>query len=78
MVGNKLNNKYMKYKIVIKKCKEVGYTLYVPTLRGCISEGKTIAEALENIKDAINDYLSVLGEIIKDKNYIRLKFNGNI
>ena len=34
-----------------------GYTIYVPSLPGCISEGDTKAEALENIKEAIDLYL---------------------
>jgi len=33
-----------------------------PSLPGCISEGRTVEEALENIKDAIQGCLDVLGE----------------
>ena len=36
---------------------EGGYTVYVPSLPGCISEGETKAGALENIKQAIELYL---------------------
>ena len=34
-----------------------GFTVYVPSLIGCISEGSTKSEALENIKEAIALYL---------------------
>jgi len=37
-----------------------GYTVTVPSLPGCISEGDTIDEALENIKDAIQGYIEAL------------------
>ncbi len=36
---------------------EGGYTVYVPALPGCISEGETIQEALENIREAMKLYL---------------------
>ncbi|WP_334977834.1 type II toxin-antitoxin system HicB family antitoxin [Nostoc sp.] len=36
---------------------EGGYTIFVPTLPGCISEGETIDEAVENIREAIQLYL---------------------
>lgn len=57
----------MTYKVVIEPAEEGGYTVYVPALRGCVSEGETVEEAIENIKDAIRDYLSVLDEITADK-----------
>lgn len=37
-----------------------GYVAEVPDLPGCLSQGKTLDEALENIKDAIKGYLLVL------------------
>ena len=39
-----------------------GYTVEVPSLPGCISEGDTIDEALANIQEAINLYIEVLRE----------------
>lgn len=36
-----------------------GYIAEVPKLPGCLSQGKTLDEALENIKDAIKGYLQV-------------------
>ena len=39
---------------------EGGYTVYVPSLPGCISQGRTRKEALENIQDAIKGYIESL------------------
>ncbi|MGB4622568.1 MAG: type II toxin-antitoxin system HicB family antitoxin, partial [Candidatus Methanoculleus thermohydrogenotrophicum] len=49
---------------------EGGYTVYVPSLPGCISEGDTREEALENIREAIDLYL----EAVEDD----LVFNENV
>ena len=47
----------MKLKVVFEKSDEGGYTVYVPSLPGCISEGDTKDEALKNISEAIALYL---------------------
>ncbi|MBW1789062.1 MAG: type II toxin-antitoxin system HicB family antitoxin [Deltaproteobacteria bacterium] len=47
----------MKLKIVFEPSEEGGYTVYAPSLPGCISEGNTKEEALANIKEAIELYL---------------------
>ena len=47
----------MKLKIILELSEEGGYTVYVPSLPGCISEGDTKEEALKNIKEAIELYL---------------------
>ena len=44
-------------KIVLDEQEEGGYTVYVPALPGCISEGDSIEEAIKNIKEAIELYL---------------------
>jgi predicted RNase H-like HicB family nuclease len=46
-------------KIIVKlvPAEEGGYTVYVPALPGCISEGDTREEALANIKEALALYL---------------------
>ena len=49
----------MKYKIALHKSAE-GYSVSVPGLPGCWSQGSTEAEALDNIKDAITEYLAVV------------------
>ena len=47
----------MMLKVVFELSNEGGYTVYVPSLPGCISEGNTKEEALANIKEAIGLYL---------------------
>ena len=44
-------------KVILEEQEEGGYTVYVPALSGCISEGDTLEEAVENIKEAIELYL---------------------
>lgn len=50
----------MEYEICLEASDEGGYTAYVPSLPGCISEGETIQEAMENIREAIRLYLEPL------------------
>jgi len=47
----------MKLEVVLEPSDEGGYTAYVPSLPGCISEGETREEALANIREAIELYL---------------------
>lgn len=49
----------MKYPVVIHKSK-YGFDVYCPILPGCNSQGDTLEEALENIKDAIITYLDMV------------------
>jgi predicted RNase H-like HicB family nuclease len=56
----------MKYKVNLKRDEE-GYSVWVPGLPGCWSQGQTEEEALENIKDAIQEYLQTVEELSKDK-----------
>lgn len=46
-----------------------GYVVDVPELNGCLSQGKTIDKALNNVKDAIAGWLLV------EKKYNRLEVN---
>jgi len=55
----------VQYKVNLKKTEE-GYSVWVPGLPGCWSQGKTEAEALENIKDAIKAYLETVEKLTKD------------
>jgi predicted RNase H-like HicB family nuclease len=48
------------YKVILEPQEEGGYTVTVPSLPGCISEGDTYDEALANIRDAIELYLESL------------------
>lgn len=56
----------VKLKIVLEASEEGGYTVYVPSLPGCISEGDTKEDALANIREAIELYL----EPVEDDNTI--------
>lgn len=47
----------MKLRIILEPSEEGGYTVIVPSLPGCISEGDTKEEALKNIREAIALYL---------------------
>jgi predicted RNase H-like HicB family nuclease len=47
----------MKLKVVLEPSDDGGFTVYVPSLPGCISEGDTKEQALANIKEAIELYL---------------------
>jgi predicted RNase H-like HicB family nuclease len=52
----------MKYKVALQRSDE-GYSVSVPGLPGCWSQGATEQEALENIRDAIREYLAVTAEL---------------
>jgi predicted RNase H-like HicB family nuclease len=52
----------MTLKVVLEPSDEGGYTVTVPALLGCISEGDTREEALKNIREAIQLYLEPIEE----------------
>lgn len=52
----------MKYTVIIEQGRESGYVAYVPALRGCISQGKTRADVLKNIREAMEAYVEALIE----------------
>jgi predicted RNase H-like HicB family nuclease len=52
----------MKYTVIIEKGNESGYVAYAPALKGCVSQGKTKAEATRNIKEAMEAYIEALLE----------------
>ena len=52
----------MKFKVLITTGEDGWYIVECPALLGCVSQGKTIDEALENIKDAIQGCLEVRNE----------------
>ena len=47
----------MRLKVILEPSEEGGYTVYVPSLPGCITEGDSEQKALENIQEAIELYL---------------------
>ena len=56
----------MRYRIALHQSEE-GFAVSVPGLPGCWSQGATEAEAVENIKDAIREYLAVVDELLRDE-----------
>lgn len=50
----------MKYRVLIEPDEDGVYVAEVPSLPGCVSQGKTRQEALDNVKDAIEAYLESL------------------
>jgi predicted RNase H-like HicB family nuclease len=56
----------MKYRIALHKSEE-GYSVSVPGLPGCWSQGATEQEALDNIRDAIREYLAAVDDQLRGK-----------
>lgn len=56
-MATKRKSEGVQLKVVLEPSDEGGYTVFVPALPGCISEGNTKAEALRNIKEAVELYL---------------------
>ena len=52
----------MTYTVIIEKGREQGYVVYCPALKGCVSQGETREEALENIREAVEAYIEALLE----------------
>jgi predicted RNase H-like HicB family nuclease len=50
----------MRYRIIIEQDEDGTFIAECPSLPGCISQGKTRLEAVENIKDAVRGYLESL------------------
>ncbi len=68
----------MEFDIVFEKQKEGGYTVYVPALPGCISEGENKKDAFRNIKEAIEIYVdemekSDIRKIVKSVSVEKMK-----
>jgi predicted RNase H-like HicB family nuclease len=61
MAKKTIKKKVYQYTAIFEPDKETGgYTVTIPSLPGCISEGDTFEEALKNIKEAANLYLEVM------------------
>lgn len=66
-----MKQKILKYDVIFEEQPDAGYTVTVPSLPGCISEGDTFEQAKENITDAIKLFVEDLnadGEEIPIRN----------
>lgn len=64
----------MKLTVILEQSEEGGFTVLVPALPGCISEGSTREEALKNIREAIELYLEpVEDDLALKSEYERLE-----
>jgi predicted RNase H-like HicB family nuclease len=63
----------MTLKIVLEPSDEGGYTAYVPSLPGCISEGDTLDEAMTNVREAIDLYLETVEDDIVDREGLEVR-----
>ena len=62
----------MNYKVVLHESEE-GFSVSCPGLPGCWSQGETEAEALEDIRNAIQEYLAAVDELVKDADACEVK-----
>lgn len=58
----------MRYRIALHESEE-GFSVSVPGLLGCWSQGSTEAEAIENIKDALREYLEAINEQLRGEKF---------
>ena len=57
----------MKLHVLIEKDETGYFVAEVPALPGCLSQGKTYEEAIDNIKEAIEGWLEVMEEKVTSK-----------
>ena len=62
----------MRFKVLISEGEDGWFVVECPSLPGCVSQGRTIEEAVENIKDAIQGCLDVRGEMTCDQQNERM------
>ena len=68
----------MKLKVVLEPQPEGGYVAYVSALPGCVSQGETVEEALQNVREAIELYLEVAEEIKLQETLREIKRKNNV
>ena len=65
----------MKYRIALHESDE-GFSVSVPGLPGCWSQGETEQEALENVREAIREYLSVVNDQLRGEETREIEVAG--
>ena len=63
----------VKLKVVLEPSDEGGYTVYVPSLPGCISEGDTLEDAMKNIREAIEVYLEPVDDDLAGREGLEIR-----
>lgn len=59
-MSKKISKEILKYTVIFEPAEEGGYVVSVPALPGCFTEGDTLEEAMEMVKDAISGYIASL------------------
>jgi predicted RNase H-like HicB family nuclease len=62
----------MNYKVVVHESDE-GFSVSCPGLPGCWSQGATEVEALENIQEAIREYLAAVDDLVRGQDVREVK-----
>jgi predicted RNase H-like HicB family nuclease len=60
----------MRFRVMLKKTDE-GYAVWCPSLPGCWSQGETEEEALQNIRDATQEYLEAVQQMANEADQVR-------
>ena len=72
-VSNKINmqkKKVHNFTVIIEKDEDDYYVGYVPSIKGCHTQGKTLDELMSNIKEAIELCLEVEGKEIEPEKFV--------
>jgi len=63
----------VKLKVVLEPSDEGGYTVYIPSLPGCISEGDSLEDAMKNIREAIELYLEQVDDELAGREGLEIR-----
>ncbi len=69
-----MKRQVQEYTAVFQEEKEGGYSVWIPSLPGCASQGETFDEALKNIREAIELYLEDSKDMESDYNDYKKQF----
>ena len=69
-----MKKRILEYTTVFQEEKEGGFSVWVPDLPGCASQGETFEDALKNIKEAIELYLEDSNETFQDMDEFKKQF----
>ena len=64
----------MLYRIALHQSEE-GFSVSVPGMPGCWSQGQTESDAIENIKDAIRGYIDVVEEQLRSEQFRQIEIS---